>query len=195
MQKDIADEDYIDGYIRELTGPIGHVQTNDNHFRHALFAHWIRNTSDFPKLKAKYKTLVPALPNTTVAAATKQNSKIKSTHYVITNDVALIREMFGVTPFAVRLSGGQRANVIVPKHLQAALFDEWTQKANVVRVLGRFAREMELPLIVANANGTRLAIRYPDPPAIGNRNDDYRYQKYGELFLSTTTFRYIISYR
>lgn len=186
LKKDIADDDYIDDYINESTGPIGHIQANDNHFRHALFAHWIRDTVDFPKLKATYKAHAPALVNTTVTAAAKQNSKIKSIHYVITNDVTLIRDTFGVTPFTARLSGSQRVNVIVPKHLQAALFDEWTQKPNVVRVLGRFARDMDLPLIVTNANGTRLAIWYPDPPVIGYRNDDYRYEKYGERSIQST---------
>lgn len=181
LRKDIADDKYIDAYLHELNGPIASIATIDNHFKRALFAHWAHDTTDFPTLRAKYKTLAPAIANTTLAAAAKQGSKIKSTHYVITNDLALIREAFGVSPISVRLNASVRANVLVPRHLQLALFDEWPNKPNVVRVIGRFAKDMDLPMIVTNANGTRLAIQYPDPPATGNRNGAYRYDKYGKL--------------
>lgn len=181
LKKDIADDDYIDEYIKEFNTTLSQVHTVDNHFKHALFGHWVRETAEFPKFRAKYKSLAPAVMNATMAAAAKQNSKLKTTHYVITDDLAVIRDTFGVTPFSVRLNATARANVILPTHLKTALFDEWNNKSNVVRLLGKFARDMDLPLIVTNASGTRLAIKYPDPPVHATQNADYRYEKYGKL--------------
>lgn len=178
LKKDIADDAYIEAYLHESNGSIAAI---DNRFKRALFANWVLNTTELPRLRRTYKSLAPAIANTTLAAAAKAGSKIKSTQFVITNDLAEIRETFGVSPISVRLNASAWTKVIVPKHLQMALFDEWPAKPNVVRVVGQFAKYMDLPMIVSNANGTRLAIQYPVPDATGARKGDYRFDKYGEL--------------
>lgn len=174
IKKDIATEAYIDEY-RSLNIPIANVTAIDNRFKQALFANWIRGTAEFAKIKAKYK----ALANTSNATTSASRPKKNSFYEIDSHNVTQIHDKFGVHPIPVHVSASERAMVLVPRNLQLALFNEWSQKARVVYLLGRFARDMDLTTNILMANGTQLVLRPPNPPAKGHNNADYRYEKYG----------------
>lgn len=175
LKKDIATEAYIDEYQRTLNIPIENVTVIDNRFKQALFANWIRDTGDFAKIKDKYKSLA----HTTNATASGAKSK-KHSHIVIpSNDLEHIYRVFGMNPITVQSNTSKEARVLVPRNLQLALFNEWPQKYRVVYLLGRFAKDMDLNTNIVLANGTKLVLRPPNPPAKGKRNADYRYDEYG----------------
>lgn len=191
LKKDIAQEAYIEEYLTNFKVPIANVTAIDNQFRQALFAQWIRNSTDFPKFKAKYKQLITsgAVVGAPLTASSTHPSQAtaktrKNTQFVIANNLTLIREKFGTFPIvAVHLNDTTQSYVIVPRNLQWALFEEWPEKPHVVRVLGKFADDMGLSPIVTNSNGTQVVLRPPDPPYKGNRNSDYVYAKYGKLLI------------
>lgn len=185
LKKDIATESYIDEW-RHLNVPIANVTSIDNRFKQALFANWIRESSNFTSIKTRYKTL--ANPTNASNAAGGGKPK-KITHYVISNhNLTLIQQLFGLTPINVQVNATRRASVIVPRSIQLALFDEWPEKERVVLLLGEFAKDMDLSTTVAMPNGTQLVLRPTDPPAKGHRNSDYNYIKYGTQLANVYPF-------
>lgn len=176
LKKDIATESYIDEYHRTLNIPIANVTAIDNRFKQALFANWIRGTADFEEIKAKYKALANA-SNVTASGGAK--SKKYSPYVIPSQDTAQIHDVFGINPITVQLNGSEYAMVLVPRSLQLALFNEWPQKHRVVYLLGRFAKDMDLTTNTVLANGSQLVLRPPNPPAKGQQNGAYRYEKYG----------------
>lgn len=176
LKKDIASEAYIDEYFQMLNVPnVDDVTAIDNRLKQALFAHWIRGTADFAKIKAKYKALANA-SNATAVAAAATKSKKPLLLPIASEDLAQIRDKFG--PITVQLNTSERATVLVPRHLQLALFNEWPEKERVVHLLGKFAKDMDLTTNIVQ-NGTQLVLRPPNPPAKGHQNAGYRYEKYG----------------
>lgn len=190
LRKDIAREAYIDEYLENFKVAIENVTAIDNQFKRALFAQWVRNSTDFPKFKTKYRTLLVALHGAanvhSPAAAAKAKTKA-SQRITIENSWAAINETTRLSPITVQLNATTQANVLVPRNLQWALFDEWPQKMKVVRVLGKFAKDMELPTVVTNVNGTQIILRPQDPPSWkGGRTADYNYAKYGKHLFNIT---------
>lgn len=178
LKKDIAAEAYIEEYYRMLNVPnVGNVTHIDDRLKQALFAHWVRGTADFVKIKAKYKALANA-SNPTMGGSGAPKPK-KTVHFVIASeDLAQIRDKFRVEPITVQLNASERATVLVPLNLQSALFDEWKEKKRLVYLLGKFAKDMDLTTNIVQ-NGTQLVLRPPNPPAKGHQNAGYRYEKYG----------------
>lgn len=175
LKKDVANEAYIEQYIRNFNGSISNITSIDNQFKQTMFAHWVRETFAFPKLRTKYKMLV--VPSDVNAGSSAKHRK--TTQFVIVNNSAHIEDILKITPVVVQLNSTQRASVILPKNLQQALYDEWTQQPKVIRLLGKYAKDMNLPLTVSYANDTQLLLRPLDPPIKGNQNTDYQYIKYG----------------
>lgn len=175
LKKDIAKKSYIEEW-QILNLPLANITSIDNRLKQALFANWIRDSSNFTSIKTKYKALANPLNATNTIGANKSK---KITHYVISNhNLTLIQELFGLTPINVQVNETHRAAVIVPRILQLALFDEWPQKEQIILLLGQFAKDMDLSTVVAMTNGTQLVLRPPDPPAKGH-SSDYRYKKFG----------------
>lgn len=188
LRKDIAKEAYIEEYYRMLNvSNVGNVTAiDDNRFKQALFAHWIRGTADFVKFKAKYK----ALANATGTAAAAGKSKKNGYSVIPSEDLAQIRDEFGLNPITVQLDARERTTVLVPQNLQSALFNEWPEKGLVIPVLGKFAKDMDLTINIVRSDGAQLVLRPPNPPAKGHQNAGYRYEKYG---MKKETFIKIIS--
>lgn len=186
LKKDIATESYITDW-HQLNVPIANVTGIDNRFKQALFANWVRDTADFPKIKAKYKSLAHP-SNATHGGPAKPK---KTVQYVIANhNLTLIREQFGVSPINVQVNESYRAAVIVPRSLQLALFDEWPQKSQVIHLLGKFAKDMDLSVDIVMPNGTRLVLRPSNPPPKKQLDPDYRYINYGMQFINRFYFSF-----
>lgn len=181
LKKDIANEMYI-GDWSSLSVPIANVTAIDNRFKQALFANWVRDTADFPKYRTKYRALSNPT-NATNSIAGKQQKKV--TQLVIANhNLTEVQEIFGLSPIHVQLNGSNHVSVIVPRSLQLALFDEWPQKHQIIYLLGKFAKDMDLSTNIVSTNGSQLVFRPPDPPTKGQQNADYRYIKYGMHFIA-----------
>lgn len=185
LKKDIANEAYIEEY-QALNVPFANVtDITDNHFRQALFAHWVRGTADFVKFKAKYKALSNASnagagAAAASAAAVSNSRSRKNIRYVIASEnLVEIKETFGFNPIPVQLNGTEHAMVMVPPNLQSALFNEWPQKQRVIYLLGKFAKDMDLTTHIIQPDGMQWELRPPDPPAKGHQNAGFRYEKYG----------------
>lgn len=193
LKNEIANQPYIDGW-HNLDVPIANVTSIDNRFKQALFAKWILDSKDFTTIKTRYKTL--SNPSNATGSGggggggggvVKQK---KAQHIDISsNNSALVKELFGLTPINVQVNETRRATVFVPENLQLALFEEWPQKAKVVLLLGQFAKDMDLSPIIRAFNGTQLVLRPPDPPSEGQTNTDYRYAKYGMQLILSFSFR------
>lgn len=176
LKNDIANQPYIKEW-RNLSVPITNMTSIDNRFKQALFANWILETKDFTTIKTKYKMLANLSNTTNTAGGGKQK---KVTHFeLVSHNLTMVKELFGLTPINVQVNATRRATVFVPRNLQLALFDEWSQKEYVVSLLGQFAKDMDLSPNIKMTNGTQLVLRPPDPPTKGQTNSDYRYAKYG----------------
>lgn len=190
LKNDIANQPYIDEW-HNLSVPIANVTSIDNRFKQALFAKWILDSKDFATIKTRYKTL--SNPSNATASGGGGGGGVKqkkAQHIEISSDnSALVKELFGLTPINVQVNETRRATVFVPRNLQLALFDEWPQKEKVVLLLGQFAKDMDLSPIVRASNGTQLVLRPPDPPSKGQTNADYRYAKFGMQSTLSFSFR------
>lgn len=183
LRKDIAAEPYINDWLNFTPT---NFTTIDNRLKQALFANWARDTKEFPKIKAKYRTLAanlshtldpPPPPPPPQPPASKEK---KITYFVL--PIQNYSDVFGNPPIQVQLNATKRATVIVPRHLQLALFDEWPEKQQIIYLLGKFAKDMDLPIRVTSKDGAQLVLRPPDPPSKGEQNSDYLYENYGMLF-------------
>lgn len=55
LRSQIAEEPYIKDYLNAIQEPFESIIVADDSFKRALFANWIRNTTDFPRLKMQFK--------------------------------------------------------------------------------------------------------------------------------------------
>lgn len=182
LKKDIKSEPYIDEWIHSNI-LFSNLTSIDNRFKQALFANWIRETNDFHYFKLKYRALAFP-PNTSQSSFASKTKKI-TPHVMHVYDLQPGQDIFGHTAIKVRVNSTVQANlfIFVPKTLQFALFDEWSQKHNVVYLLGEFAKALDLSPNVMLPNGSQLALQPPEPPSKGHHNADYRYVKYGRIFI------------
>lgn len=176
LKKDIQSEPYIDEWIHSNIS-IANLTNIDNRFKQALFANWIRESNDFHNFKQKYRTL--AFPSNASGVGKMKKSEPHVIHVV---DLEPGQEIFGHATISVQVNGTIQANVIVPTALQTALFDEWPRKQNVFRLLGEFAKALNLSTNVLTPNGAKIVLQPPEPPSKGYQNADYQYIKYGMIF-------------
>lgn len=172
-------------YVREaaeleLEQPIEEI---DNNFRRAIFAHWVRNDLErFVQLKSVYKQrealdLAQQQPlNATTGGKVVSRSNLSM--MLDPTDVDTINSTMGAALSTVHVNNSY-INVIVPEGLRKALFVDWEEQPNVLLLLFGFARDMDIPISMINANGTRYIIQPPAPPKRGKVGNGYEYKKFG----------------
>lgn len=200
LKRKIAREEYIEEFLSELEEPVDAITTIDEAFKRALFANWIRNTSEFPLFKARYKGILESdtlsqqsnLLAERAAAALTSPTLLESQ----TNGAKTITPATTSTDPAVALTAnetiggalsevhynGTFIKIIVPEALRNALFTYWEEKPNVLSLLLSYANDMDIPLTMTSANGKKLVIRPPPPPKDGKSHGHFKYTPHGMCF-------------
>lgn len=178
IREEIGAEPYISEFQRNLNGSIEKITKIDNQFKESLFAEWIRNSTNFPKLKAKYKEL---RPNDTNAVPKPSTSKTKTSEFkTIPYNMTDIEETLHGSQYTI-VKRNRTADLLMPDNLQRALFDGWEQRPNIILVLGEFAKSLDMSATLTTANGSRIILQPPVPP---NKkilsNGEFSYKKYGK---------------
>lgn len=159
LKKTIAEDDPFILHVTKGVQLPDRITNIDNDFRQLMFAHWILDhEQDFKKLKSEYKR---------VGSPT---------------NVSAVREIVESTLSPVTVNGSQ-INVIVPKGLQNALFADWEDHRHVLPLLGQYAKELEIPIFMANSNRTQDLIQPPLPPEKGKVANGYVYNRFGWLMI------------
>lgn len=178
IKEEIGSEPYINEFQRNLTGSIEKFTKIDNQFKESLFAEWIRNTTMFPKLKAKYKALRPNDTNTVRKSTT---SKTKTSEFkIIPYNMTAIEETLHGSQYTI-VKRNRTADLLMPDNLRRALFNGWEQKPNIILVLGEFAKSLDMSATLTTANGSRIILQPPVPPNKKQlSNGEFAYKKYGK---------------
>lgn len=179
LKQEIANEVYIKQYLQNFNGSFANVTPIDNQYKQTMFALWLTESAGFHGFKRKY---IKSITDGTYSSATTGAKHKKATVFHVVDNTNDIANILNIEPISVQVNKTTKANVLVPKSLQNALYDEWSQQAKVVHLLGKYAKDMNLPVSIIFPNDTQLVLRPPNPPAVGYRNSDYFYQKYGKSF-------------
>lgn len=179
IKQEIGSEPYIEEFQRKFNGSsVEKITKIDNQFKESLFAEWIRNTSNFPKLKAKYKEL---RPNDTNAVLKPSSSKTKTSEFkIIPYNMTTIEETLHGSQYTI-VKRNRTADLLMPDNLRRALFNEWELRPNIILVLGEFAKSLEMSATLTTANGSRIILQPPVPPNKKQlSNGEFNYKKYGK---------------
>lgn len=187
-------------YVREAAElefdqPITEI---DNNVRRAIFAHWVRNDQErFAQLKNAYKhneALELAQQQQPINVTTGKVNRIVGHNQMLDpTDVVAIKATIGAALSTVHVNNTY-INVIVPEGLRKALFVDWEEQPNVLLLLFGFARDMEIPSYMINANGTRYIIQPPAPPKRGKVGNGYEYKKFGRWKVGGLQSTLVISF-
>lgn len=180
LKQEIANETDIKHYLQNFNVSLANVTAINNQFKQTMFALWLTDSaSGFQVFKRKY---IRFSADATYGSATTGAKHKKLVAFHVVDNSMEIANILNIEPISVQVNGTTKANVILPKSLQNALYDEWPQQPKVVQLLGKYAKDMNLPVSITFPNDTQLVLRPPDPPAVGKQNSDYFYQKYGKSF-------------
>lgn len=186
LKQEIANEAYIKRYLQNFnlhqTLTSNDTSIDINQLKQTMFALWLTDSVGFQGIKRKYIKMLTEGTYSSAATGANLAKHKKATPFHVVDNSEKIANILNVEPISVQVNGTTKAIVILPKSLQNALYDEWSQQAKVVQLLGKYAKDMNLPVSITFPNDTQLVLRPPDPPAVGNRNSDYFYQKYGKSF-------------
>lgn len=182
IKQEIGSEPYITQFQRTFNGSFEKITKIDNQFKEGLFAEWILNTPDFPKLKSKYKELRPHEMNT-VLKPTRTKTKTSEFKIIPYNMTAIEETLHGSQYTIVKRN--RTADLLMPDNLRRALFDGWEQKPNIILVLGDFAKSLDMSATLTTANGSRIILQPPVPPNKKQLpNGEFSYKKYGKRLSS-----------
>lgn len=215
LKSKIAQESYIDEFVNEFEEPIDTITTIDEPFKRALFANWIRNTSDFSRFKAKYKGVLVSdalqqqstllaeraaavLTSPTILDSPQTNgAKTASAATAVTGATTSSDPAIALTAnetvggvVSVVSHNGTYIKILVPEALRQALFAYWEEKPGILSLLWPFAIDMDIPVTMTNANGKKLVIRPPPPPKDGKSHGHFKYTPNGmsALFFQFNVF-------
>lgn len=196
LKRKIGHEEYIEEFLSELEDPVDSLTTIDETFKRAMFANWIRNTSEFPRFKARYKGILEAesfsqqsslLAEQAAVALTRstlleaQTNGAKNTTTSDSSIALTVNETLAGVLTEVS-HNGSIIKILLPEALRNALFINWEEKPNVPSLLLPFALDMDISLKMTGANGKLLEIRPPPPPKSGKARGGFIYIPYGTCF-------------
>lgn len=177
LKAEIGREQYISDFLKL---PLDQDNlTNNENFRKHLFAHWLRNnTNDFESLKNRYKAFYAP-----TNLYYDSRHKPKEIEMIDPTNLVKLKELIGDSLMQVP-ANNTIYNLIVPRPVQNALFDNWEHKPNVSFLLWQFAKDMDISTMMMSDDGTKyFIIRPPAPPEQGTQANGYLYLPVGEFLL------------
>lgn len=131
MKKDLAEQDFVQEFLKVNLPSIDTIEEIDEHFRQYLFAQWITNdrSPEFVKLRTKLRSF---------------SNKTEVLHKIDLNPANFehVEREIGDMTTEMKFNDTSKVNFVLPYNLRFALFSGWEDKGfSIVRLLHYYGKE------------------------------------------------------
>lgn len=177
QKAEIARQPYVGEFLsaKKIFDNIEEVTSVDDNFRRVLFGTWVSGDPDFDTYRRKYEE---------ISTATSLRPTVNKVDIVNPSNLEAVKEIKSGSLVSLVINS-TTVHILVPRQLQAALFDNWEERENVVYLLGAYAKDMGIDADVISPNGTKYLFQPPIPTKKGKSlAEGYEYRPFSKYFFN-----------